>query len=98
VSLRNYGEFVRRDRAGHWVANKPSLALYTCAASAGWDLDIPDQQRVDAWLAEFKRCEAADSLPRLTILRLPERPHRGCQIRSASLRALVRTTIWRSGA
>jgi YVTN family beta-propeller protein len=89
VSLRNYGEFVRRDRVGHWVANKASLAPYTCAESPGWDLDIADQFRVDVWQAEFQRCVATDSLPQLTILRLPNDHTAGAKANAHTPRAMV---------
>ena len=71
MSLRNYGEFTNRDRAGHWVASKAVLERSNCDAFPGWDLDIRDQVRVDAWLVEFARFVAADSMPALTLLRLP---------------------------
>jgi YVTN family beta-propeller protein len=89
VSLRNYGEFARSDRPNHWVANKPSLAPFTCATCPGWDLDIPDQRRVDTWLAEFKRFEAADSLPQLTIMRLPNDHTAGSKASAPTPRAYV---------
>jgi hypothetical protein len=89
VTLRNYGEFVRRDLSGHWVATKANLALHTCANSAGWDLAIPDQKRVDAWLEEFRRFEAIDTLPQLTILRLPNDHTAGARAGAPTPRAFV---------
>lgn len=89
VSLRNYGEFTRRDRTGRWVANKAALEPFTCATAPGWDLDIPDQKRADAWLDEFRRFEAADSLPQLTILRLPNDHTSGSRANAPTPRAYV---------
>jgi len=89
VTLRNYGEFTRRDRVGHWVANKASLAPHTSPDCPGWDLDIPDQQRVDAWLAEFRQYEATGALPQLTILRLPNDHTAGARAQSPTPRAFV---------
>jgi YVTN family beta-propeller protein len=71
ISLRNYGEYTVRDTAGRWVATKDALALHTDPDAPGWDLDVPDQARADAWLAEFRGFVAADTMPALTILRLP---------------------------
>ncbi len=71
VSLRNFGEFAVRDTAGRWVATKDALAPFTAPEGPGWDLDVPDQARADAWLAEFRGFVAADTMPGLTILRLP---------------------------
>ena len=71
VSLRNYGEFAVPAGAGKWIGDKPFLAAHTDSAYPGFDLDIPDQHRVDVWLDEFKRFVAADTLPALEIVRLP---------------------------
>jgi YVTN family beta-propeller protein len=71
ISMRNYGEFSFRDPAGRWTATKPFLAAHTAPTYPGWDLDIPDQKRADVWLLEFRRGAAADSLPALTFLWLP---------------------------
>ena len=89
VTLRNYGEFVNRDRSGRWVATKASLAPYTSPDCPGWDLEIPDQKRVDAWLAEFRHFEATDSLPQLTILRLPNDHTAGARADAPTPRAFV---------
>jgi hypothetical protein len=89
VTLRNYGEFTRRDPSGRWVATKPSLAPHTSPDCAGWDLEVPDQKRVDAWLAEFQRFEAADSLPQLTILRLPNDHTAGARAKAPTPRAFM---------
>ena len=89
VSLRNYGEFVRRDASGKWVATKPALAPHTCPEFPGWDLDTRDQARVDAWLAEFRRNEASGSLPQLTILRLPSDHTAGARAGAPTPRAYV---------
>ena len=89
VTLRNYGEFTRRDAAERWVATKASLAPHTCPTAAGWDLAITDQKRVDAWLAEFRRYEAGDSLPQLTILRLPNDHTAGSRADAPTPRAFM---------
>jgi YVTN family beta-propeller protein len=79
VSVRSYGEFT------HWEAGTerqrlsgqlkalpsvPGLKGKVAADYAPWDLQIPDNQRVDAWLREFHGFEANDSLPALSIVRI----------------------------
>jgi YVTN family beta-propeller protein len=71
VSLRDYGEFTVQNAAGQWVTTKPALAALSDSAFPGWDLGVPDQRRIDAWLLEFHRYVAANALPALEIVRLP---------------------------
>src|SRR5581483_5260296 len=76
VSVRSYGEFVihtSRSPTGDVVAAEavPGLHGEVAPAFAGWDLDITDGKRVDNWLAEFRQFEATGTLPRLSIIRLP---------------------------
>jgi len=89
ASLRNYGEFTVRDSTGHWTADKPWLARHTDPDFPGWDLDIPDQVRADAFLAEFRRFVAADSLPDLVLLRLPNDHTAGARAGAPTPRAYV---------
>jgi YVTN family beta-propeller protein len=77
VSVRSYGEFVGPDekRPGKSIALVPGLKGRIDEDYPGFDLTIPDNQRVDLWLQEFRRFEAgtegaSGELPRLTILRL----------------------------
>jgi YVTN family beta-propeller protein len=74
ITFRNYGEFVSRDAASsapRYVGNKPFLAAHTNNEYPGFDLDVPDQHRIDVWLRDFERDVRAGTLPQLTILRLP---------------------------
>ena len=71
ISIRNYGEYTRHEKDGRWIGTKEPLAAHTAADYPGWDLDIPDQKRVDVWLKEFQAYVAGDSLPALTFLWLP---------------------------
>jgi DNA-binding beta-propeller fold protein YncE len=94
VSVRSYGEFVAhtsRSAAGDVtaVATVPGLADAVAPAYAGWDLDIPDQKRVDRWLDEFKQFEAAGTLPQLSIIRLPNDHTAGTKAGSPTPRAMV---------
>jgi YVTN family beta-propeller protein len=76
VSVRSYGEFVMHgdnflDRTSPLEATVPGLAGAISPTFAPFDMDISDQSRADAWLKEFKAFEASNSLPRLTVMRLP---------------------------
>jgi DNA-binding beta-propeller fold protein YncE len=73
VSYRSYGE---------WIANgktpqDPSRATVKALEGhydpwfRGFDLDYPDQQRADRFLAELARFEKEGELPRFIVLRLP---------------------------
>jgi DNA-binding beta-propeller fold protein YncE len=73
VSYISYGEFVSYDQP----ANKPararvkSLQDHIDPMYRGFDLGYTDQKRADRYIGEFKRLEAADQMPRLQIVRLP---------------------------
>jgi len=77
VSFRNYGEFLRTDDAGvpidYWVSN-------TDAAYHRFDLDYPDQRRVDEWLREFEQQKAMDTFPQFTYIALPNDHGKGAGI------------------
>ncbi|HKW49235.1 MAG TPA: hypothetical protein VJN70_17405, partial [Gemmatimonadaceae bacterium] len=47
------------------------LAAHTNNEYPGFDLDIPDQHRIDVWLRDFQRDVRGGTLPQLTVLRLP---------------------------
>jgi DNA-binding beta-propeller fold protein YncE len=71
VSVRSYGEFATRDdKSGLVRASVPGLEGKVHPSYAPFDLSIPDKQRVDAWLEEFRRFEKDGELPRLNILHL----------------------------
>ena len=89
ITLRNYGEFARPDAQGRWVATKPFLAAHTDPDFPGWDLDIPDQRRADAWLEEFHEYERTGELPQLQILRLPNDHTSGLSAGKPTPRAYV---------
>ena len=50
----------------------PSLGRFSKIDTVGWDLDVSDQFRVDRFLEEFGRFQAAGDLPNLIILYLPQ--------------------------
>jgi DNA-binding beta-propeller fold protein YncE len=73
VSYISYGEFVtdnpKVDKPGR--ARLKSLQGHIDPMYRGFDLGYTDQKRADRYLSEFKRLEAADQMPRLQIVRLP---------------------------
>jgi DNA-binding beta-propeller fold protein YncE len=73
VSYISYGEFVTdnqpADKPGR--ARVKSLQGHIDPFFRGFDLAYSDQKRADRYIAEFKRLEAADQMPRLQIVRLP---------------------------
>jgi DNA-binding beta-propeller fold protein YncE len=78
ITYRNYGEFVSEsdDAPGPGgavsvVATKRALMAHTNTAYSGWNLDIPDQARVDVWLREFQEFVRGGNLPALEIMLLP---------------------------
>ena len=72
VSVRSYGEFGDWNRRGGVVqATVPGLAGLVHPSYPPWDLTIPDNQRVDVWLKEFREFEQSGRLPGLSIIRLP---------------------------
>lgn len=73
VSYRSYGEFVSTDQPASEPgrARVKNLVGHIDPLYRGFDLKYMDAQRADRFIAEFKRLEAADELPRLQIVRLP---------------------------
>lgn len=71
VSVRSYGEFASWETRGAEVtATVPGLVGKVHPRFAPYDLSIPDNQRVDVWLEEFRAFEKQGGLPRLSIIRL----------------------------
>jgi YVTN family beta-propeller protein len=71
VSVRSYGEFAHRDpQTKRVVASVPGLQGLVHPEYPPWDLSIPDNERVDVWLKEFRQFEKSGQLPRLNIIRL----------------------------
>jgi len=68
VTYRNYGEFLRTDDNGvpldYWVANTDALYHH-------FDLNYPDQSRVDEWQREFEIQKQTDTFPQFTYITLP---------------------------
>ena len=94
VGVRSYGEFVEhasRSPSGDVVAveSVPGLRGSVAPAYAGWDLEITDNKRVDAWLTEFRAFEQNGNLPQLSIIRLPNDHTAGTRPGAPTPRAMV---------
>jgi YVTN family beta-propeller protein len=79
VSVRSYGEFGSRSEnededpgKGEVQAGVPGLKGLINPDYPPWNLSIPDNRRVDVWIEEFHRFEQDGSLPRLSIIYLPQ--------------------------
>ena len=90
VSVRSYGEFASwRQRGGEVRADVPGLEGLVHPAYPPFDLGVPDQQRADIWLDEFRQFERAGNLPRLSIIRLGNDHTNGTAPGSPTPRAMV---------
>jgi YVTN family beta-propeller protein len=98
VSVRSYGEFAHwgpgsdRDRiAGKVkaVASVPGLEGRVSPTYAPWDLRIPDNKRLEAWLEEFNEDELKDQVPALSIVRLGNDHTLGTRAGAPTPRAMV---------
>src|SRR5262249_39281709 len=89
VSLRNYGEFTRKAPDGRWIGTKEWLTAHTDPEYPGWDLAVPDTRRAARWIEEFQRQVEGDSMPALTLLRLPNDHTAGARAGSPTPRAYV---------
>jgi DNA-binding beta-propeller fold protein YncE len=90
VSVRSYGEFATWERQrGPVRASVPGLEGKVHPSFAPFDLDIPDNERVDAWLEEFRRFEKEGGLPRLNIFHLGGDHTEGTRPGARTPRAMV---------
>jgi hypothetical protein len=94
--VRSYGEFVDHSYRGPGVNADviateavPGLKGLVAPAFAGWDLDITDNKRIDAWLQEFRQFERDGTLPQLSIIRLPNDHTSGTRPGALTPRAMV---------
>jgi YVTN family beta-propeller protein len=78
ITYRDYGEFVAEqdgaptnDMTVRTQPTKRALLDHTNTAYSGWNLDIPDQARVDVWLRDFREFVRGGNLPALEIMTLP---------------------------
>ncbi len=66
-----------------------TLRRFSCPESPGWNMRIPDQVRVDAFLKEFREFERDGHWPNLIILYLPSDHTSGTRAGSPTPRAQV---------
>ena len=89
-TVRSYGEFTHRDPAtGATVASVPGLVGHVHPSYQSWDLNIPDNKRIDVWLEEFKQFEENGQLPALSIVRLGGDHTSGTRAGSPTPRAMI---------
>jgi YVTN family beta-propeller protein len=67
LSYRSYGEF-----SDDGKANMKTLEGHVCAKSPGFDLDIKDQVRVDAWEHDFDSLVAINAVPQFSTIRISD--------------------------
>src|SRR5207245_1729859 len=94
ISLRDYGEFTITGAevgqpAIRSIGTRNALVTTTSPTYVGWDLDVPDQNRVDAWLVEFNRYVANGNLPALEIMSLPNDHTAGSKAKAPTPRAYM---------
>jgi YVTN family beta-propeller protein len=73
LRVRNYGLFVDEvaSSRGEIIPMASGLARNTSPIYRGWDLYYYDTLRAEMWMKEFANYEKGDSLPALSIIRLP---------------------------
>ena len=97
VSYRSYGEFsipgaeVRFDEEVKppFNGSVPGLKEHVHPTYPPYNLSIPDNQRIDVWLEEFREFEKNGNLPRLNILRLGNDHTAGSRPGSRTPRAMI---------
>lgn len=105
VSYRSYGEFVasREGKPGGGGElggdpGKSSKVNYTHESALeghfsptfpSWDLNIPDNVRIDAWLEEFRAYEKSGELPQFQIIRIGGDHTQGTRAGALTPRAYV---------
>jgi DNA-binding beta-propeller fold protein YncE len=90
VSVRSYGEFAERKSKGSpFEATVPGLAGKVHPSYPAFDLSIPDSDRLDIWLAEFRQFERDGTLPQLNIIRLPNDHTKGTVAGAPTPRAMI---------
>ncbi|HTE23812.1 bifunctional YncE family protein/alkaline phosphatase family protein [Flavitalea sp.] len=74
-----------------------SLEQYSDLRFPGWNMDIPDQVRADAFINALKEYEAAGSLPEFMIIYLPNDHTSGYNEKNPTPRAYVTDNDWATG-
>ena len=98
VSYRSYGEFsipgaeIRWDEGGMkppYNGSVPGLKDHVHPTYPPYNLSIPDNQRIDVWLEEFREFEKNGNLPKLNIMRLGNDHTAGARAGSRTPRAMI---------
>jgi DNA-binding beta-propeller fold protein YncE len=90
VTVRSYGEFAAWAKRGGLVrATVPGLEGLVHPSYPPFDLDVPDKERADIWLEEFRTFERDGNLPRLSIIRLGNDHTSGTSPGAPTPRAMV---------
>ncbi len=89
VSYRSYAEFITQQADGTLKATMPSLEGHFSPIFSPYNLDIPDMQRVEQFLTEFREYEKNGDLPRFIIMRLPNDHTYGTRPGKPTPRAMV---------
>jgi YVTN family beta-propeller protein len=93
ISVRSYGEFVTNTILPNGgmtaVGSVPGLQGIVAPGYAGWNLQIMDNTRIDAWKNEFTAFQSNRSLPQLSIIRLPNDHTSGTVPGTPTPRAMV---------
>jgi DNA-binding beta-propeller fold protein YncE len=114
ISFRNFGEFTQLEGSGgdwKWAGLKPFLDANTDPEYPGWNLEIPDQRRMDVWLKNLAGYERDGKMPALQVLVLPNDHTAGARAGALSpnaymadndlalgrmIEALSKSRFWRS--
>ncbi len=97
VSYRSYGEFSIPGAEIRWedgikppyYGSVPGLKDHVHPTYPPYDLSIPDNDRIDVWLEEFREFEKSGNLPRLNILRLGNDHTAGSRPGARTPRAMI---------
>ncbi len=91
LRFRNYGEFVERSKVNpnYYQARDEYLNDYTCSDFPGYDLSISDIVRFEKWSEDFDKLAEKDSLPHVSLLRLPNDHTAGTRAGSLTPKAYV---------
>lgn len=91
ISYRSYGEFVQNGRTLQDPARPRTKSLegHIDPGYRGYDLSYRDVDRAKRFLEELARFEREGSMPRLTVLRLPNDHTSGTRVGAPTPRAMV---------
>lgn len=73
LRVRNYGLFIDETASerGEIIPMVQGLAAITSPTYRGWDLYYYDTLRAEMWMKEFSKLEESDTIPHLSLIRLP---------------------------